>query len=158
MTREIQLTRGMVALVDDVDFERAVCFEWSAAKRGAQLWYAKRSASPRPHRSWEYLHRFILGVVDPSVRVDHKNNDGLDNRRLNLRVASHGQNCQNSRPRSSSGFKGVDWHSGDGRWRARCGGVHIGEFDSAEEAAVAYDRVALEVYGKDAFVNFGRRP
>lgn len=103
------------------------------------------------------MHRLILGVPD-DVFVDHKNRDTLDNRRSNLRACTVCQNNAHTRPshRSISGFKGVGRYGSS--WVARIndgtGLIEIGRFDSAECAAQEYDRVALDLFGEFAYLNF----
>lgn len=103
-----------------------------------------------------------MGVVDdPSVVVDHVNGNGLDNRRCNLRVCTPQQNAFNSKPvrGSRSKFKGVKYNTAcKNKWtaRIRINGkqVDIGRFETEEEAARAYDKVAKEVQGDFAWLNF----
>lgn len=93
----------------------------------------------------------------PEQSIDHINGDGFDNRISNLRLATRSQNGRNrgKNANNTSGFKGVSWHSVARKWRAatRINGrrIHIGSFDSAEEAGAAYDRLAREEHGEFYF-------
>ena len=106
-----------------------------------------------------YLHRLILGVTDTAIVVDHRNGDGLDNRRANLRLATASQNGANTERRGGkySQLKGVSYNRRARRWFAQisCGGVytHLGYFASEIEAARAYDAAALLVFGEFARTN-----
>ncbi len=148
--REIQLSRGAIALVDDIDYEAVVAAgPWHALPSG-QTSYAGHA---RTANGTVRMHNLITGWP----YVDHINGDGLDNRRSNLRAASHALNMANQRPSKSntSGFKGVTRKR---NWVAqiRVGGHqrHIGTFHTAEEAARAYDREAVAAWGEFARLNF----
>jgi AP2 domain len=151
MTMEVPLTRGMVALVDDSDFERiAASGPWHAYP-GHLTHYARHSITASRQVT---LHSFITGWSF----VDHINGDGLDDRRTNLRAATQAQNNANVRLRrdNRSGFKGVA-SSRSGRWRAYIGSspvLHIGTFDTPQEAARAYDAAAIKHFGEFARINF----
>lgn len=103
------------------------------------------------------MHRLILNAPD-HVRVDHRNGDGLDNRRDNLRYATTSQNCGNQRVgrNNTSGYKGVTPRP-SGKWRARimyqrqC--QHLGEYETKEDAARAYNEAALRLFGPFARLN-----
>lgn len=104
----------------------------------------------------QLLHRRIVDPAHGKILCDHKNHDGLDNRRENLRKATHSQNGANARSHRdavASQFLGVDRHA-DGKWRARSVEAHIGLFDTEEAAARAYDAVALRLFGEFANLNF----
>ena len=120
MSQEIPLTKGYVAIVDDEDFERVAQYNWSASCKKHTIWDVRR---PCPNsRKNIYLHRFILDVTDPKIQVDHRNHNGLDNRRSNLRVTGRAGNVHNTRkrvPPTSSRFKGVNWRE------QRQNGVHV---------------------------------
>lgn len=161
--KEIPLTRGKVAIVDDEDFERLSKWKWHAMKNsGSGIWYAARAVPAGTLKPWQTrlrMHREILGAAGKDV-VDHRNGDGLDNRRENLRLCSQSQNRMNSirSRRSRSRFKGVVAHAKTGRWRAvlTVDGrrTWLGWFDSDEEAARVYDAEARRVYGEFAALNF----
>lgn len=152
----ISLTRGLVAIVDDADYAAAVAGgSWSARPDG-RTFYAARGKRVGDKQSTETLHQFLTGWPE----TDHINGDGLDNRRANLRPASHALNCANQRLRvnNASGFKGVHLVVRSGRWRAQLGKdgarVHLGCYETAEEAARAYDVAALAAWGEFARLNF----
>jgi hypothetical protein len=104
------------------------------------------------------MHNLILGITPKGTETDHKDRNGLNNRKDNLRVTHRSVNRQNSvRTKSISGFKGVSRCSGSKKWRARISfykqQTPIGYFSSRREAAEAYDKKALELYGPDALTN-----
>lgn len=153
--REIPLTKGMVALVDDEDYARLNPYKWSAQKHRntyyAQGWVQGRTV---------LMHRFIKAVSDRHVLLDHKNRNGLDNRRDNLRIATHGENRSNSKSskNNTSGFRGVSWYKRYRKWQViiQHHGVKrwCGLFDCPEEAARAYDEMARQLHGDFATLNF----
>lgn len=168
MAREIPLTRGMVAVVDDQDYDELSKFRWFA-KCGRWTWYAERN-TPRDEngrRSTVRMHRQILGVIG-DIEVDHRNGDGLDNRRANLRTATAQENQRNRTHKpagSSSRFHGVRWHAKSGKWEARIADGErtangcaknrfLGHFASETEAALAYDAAARVSFGDFASLNF----
>lgn len=110
----------------------------------------------------EWLHRtlmFALGYKIEKLEIDHKNGNKLDNRIFNLRTATRLENCRNLSRRNdnNSGFKGVSRRTDTGRWRARIKNNLVehalGTFDSAIEAAIAYNKAAKRIHGKFAKLN-----
>lgn len=160
--KEIPLTMGMVAIVDSADYERLSKHKWHAY-RGRYTFYAARKFF-----SCDYnkeitisMHRQLLGMSYGDGKIgDHKNGNGLDNRRLNLREASHTKNLWNTKMRShnTSGYRGLYWFKKAGKWNARIRVNNVthslGLFIDKKDAAVAYDKAALEYHGEFASLNF----
>jgi hypothetical protein len=159
-------------VVDDDDYASVSAFKWYArrARKDLDLWYAER----RPyigngHSLTVSMHRFIMDA-QPDVEVDHRNGDGLDNQRHNLRVATVQQNMRNRTRKSASHtcrFKGVTWCKGMRQWQAqirvgdvrqdgRARNMYLGCFHSDIDAARAYDVAAIKHFGDFAATNFPR--
>lgn len=157
--REIELTQGFVAFVDDEDFDWLSQWKW-------HVWIDERHDSPYAIRNTynagvegtAKMHRVIMG--DPVGLVDHVNREGLDNQRHNLRVVTVSQNAHNRKRNSNntSGYKGVGWRKDLGKWTAIIGvdgrRLFLGFFTHREEAARAYDAAAVEHVGEHATLNF----
>jgi hypothetical protein len=151
--KTIKLTKGRIALVDDVDYERINVHKWHVNEGSkAPTFYAARQ-SPRVNgrQTLIRMHHEILGV--PSyVRIDHKNRDALDNRRSNLRVATAQQNASNRKMQcnNSSGYRGVSKHKLTHKWYAYINFKgerrHLGVFPSAMAAHRAYKHAARHLY------------
>lgn len=148
--KEIALTQGLVALVDDEDYERLNQFTWYAHK-GKNTFYARTSQKPMV-----YMHKMLL---DAPI-VDHINGNGVDNTKNNLRAASQTNNNANGRKRrnaTSSKFKGVSFDSTRQKWECKVNfqgrRVFFGRYDSELDAAKAYNEAALSIFGSFAKVN-----
>ena len=158
--KKIKLTQGKYALVDDEDFERLNHYKWFAQRSGNTFYAVRNITTGKGKQKTISMHRVILslGFGDPQ-KVDHKNHYGLDNRRDNLRICTHRQNMQNMNPHKngSSAYKGVWWSKEKQKWLAaiRVNGKlkHLGIFVSEREAAKAYDKAAVELFGNYAQVN-----
>lgn len=157
MTKEIELTQGKVALVDDGDYEWLLAWKWHA-HWSVDRWYARTGTGGKK----QYMHRLIIGAT-ASKDVDHKDNNGLNNCRDNIKVATHKQNIRRQKMASSnsSGYKGVCHSKNKYRvWRAYIvvDGKHIclGGHFTKEDAAMAYDIAAIKYYGEYAMLNFPR--
>ena len=152
---EIPLSQGHVALVDDEDYERILALSpWSILRTPRTL-YAKRNGDPT------YMHRVIVGA-GKGQEVDHRDGDGLNNCRSNLRLASSAENKWNQGPRAgTSQYKGVCWDKTRSNWRANIvvdrRQITLGRYQTQEDAALAYDVAARELHGDYARLNFPER-
>ena len=152
--REIPLTKGFVAIVDDEDFEDLMKYKWTAAPRKTTC-YARRNTNRGENF---YMHREIMRVSDSKIQVDHANHNGLDNRKSNLRIANSQLNQANRLSSGSEyGFRGVFRNVRDIRFLARIKvngtEIRIGRFDDPKDAARAYDEAALKYFGEFATTN-----
>jgi hypothetical protein len=144
--------RREFAIVDDEDYDRLKKFVWKAHIRPVDgvIDYVERYRHQRLH--WDVMGK---------KRIDHRNGDVLDNRRKNLRRATHSQNMCNRKRHSDnkSGFKGVV--SSRNRWVAyiQYKGIHknLGSFGNPIDAAKAYDEAAKKIHGRFARTNFPMR-
>jgi hypothetical protein len=160
--REIPLTKGFVAQIDDADFERVSKNKWSALvdKRHDTVYAQRQIRLANGKLTSVMLHRFILSITDPELDVDHEDHDGLNCQRYNLRPATRPQNMHNQRKQQgcTSKYKGVDWFKRNGTWRVRIKLEHkrlcLGHYPTEEEAAHVYDAAAREYFGEFALTNF----
>ena len=151
--KEIELTQGQVALVDDEDYERLSQWKlWCALKRG-RTFYAGRSGTRKNGKRYViHMHREILRLQPGDGEVDHINHNGLDNRRSNLRVVSHKINSRNRRKHkcNTSGYNGVVWEKKSKKWRARIDmdrkNIHLGLFNNIDDAVKARAKGELEYW------------
>jgi hypothetical protein len=158
-TRRIPLTQGQFTLVDTEDYDRVMRYKWQAM-RHRSTYYAMRSIRINGKKAAVMMHRFILNITDPFVKVDHEDLDGLNNTRVNIRAATvSGNNCNKDKQRNNtSGYKGVCWHKKHQKWYAairkdnKC--IFLGLYTDIIEAAKAYDVAALRYHGKFARLNF----
>lgn len=156
--KEIPLTRGLVAFVDDEDYGNISKYKWFSGKDG----YAIRQVNyPGEPSQTVIMHRAILGLERGNpVNVDHIDGNRINNCRSNLRKCTRAENSKNRRAQinNKSGFKGVSWNSSSLRWRAQIGHngkkIYLGQFEDPEEAYAAYCRAALELHGE--FANLGK--
>lgn len=177
IVRKIKLTNGMTALVDNDDYCLVNQYKWRYWKKPNNITgYAYTSI--KINNKWKnsvQMHRLILGLTNPQIITDHKNDNGLDNRKANLRICSKQENnCNvNKRKNNTSGYKGVykreygynlNKYGNKIRYKKkniwechiRFSGktIHIGVFSTKIEAAKAYDKKAKELFGEFARLNF----
>lgn len=157
--KEIALTQGQVALVDDVDYEWLCEWKWCAQKASTGFYAVSSTKGGAKARRRIQMHRMILDAPT-HLDVDHIDHNGLNNTRANLRLATRQQNMFNKPTSQSntSGYKGVHWHKRRGLWCATIWRdsrqILLGFFDVPEEAALAYDYAARELFEEFACVNF----
>jgi len=159
MTKEIQLTQNMIAVVDAKDYELLNQYRWFPQK-GVNTYYAIRNSKKSEgfvKRKTISMHRQLLNF--PNSHTDHINGDGLDNRRKNIRTCTMSQNQQNRSKRLGfSIYKGVRWHKHSKRWTSRINvsgkSVFLGSYKCEIKAAKAYDKAAAKYYKEFANLNF----
>ncbi len=158
--KSIPLTQGKVAMVSDHRYAYLNLWKWCAQKTSIPgKWYAVRDERKGPFKKRFYMHREIMNAPK-GMEVDHRDGDGLNNVDENLRTCTHSQNIfNNKKPRNNtSGFKGVYFYRKTKRWLAKLRfqnqPIYIGLFDDPEEAARAYDKKAVELFGEFAKTNF----
>lgn len=147
----IPTTQGRFMLVDEIDYP-----EWREKKIWvSQKGYAMIHGVVRGERKNVFVHRAIMSIEDRSVHVDHISGDKLDNRRCNLRVATNHQNRFNQKPRKANQYKGV--YRCYKRWVAQITlnykRHYLGIYKTEEEAALAYNKAAVELFGEFARLN-----
>lgn len=150
----IKLTQGKVALVDNADFKWLNQWKWYAwcANKNTNLFYAKRT------KKGILMHRVILNAKKNEL-TDHKDRNGLNNQRNNIRECSKGQNAANrtSKPNSSSKYLGVCFDKRTGKWVAQmdshCKHYFLGRYFIERDAAIAYNKKAKKLHGKFANLN-----
>lgn len=146
----IGLLNGMSAIVDECDYEELSKHKWSATKCKSG-YYATRRKVVNGKLTIIRMHRQILGVIDPMIIVDHKNHNTLDNRRINIRIATNAQNQMNKHGWGNVVGKGISIHKPSGKYRARItvNGkvVYLGMHLSPNDAQKAYDTAAKQYFG-----------
>jgi hypothetical protein len=144
--KEIPLTQGKVALVDDEDYPRLSKFKWCAHKDCNTFYavrYSRKDEFTDGKRHFIRMHHMLL-VPKQGLEIDHINGNGLDNQKINLRLVSRRVNQQNQHVKKSSKFPGVSWHKTSNKWQSliKIKGVrkHLGFFNTEEEAHIAYKK------------------
>ncbi len=157
--KEIKLSKGELAFVDDDDFTRISNHKWFACKYGISI-YAKRNVIlPNGKHTTVFMHREV--AQDIKGRIDHKDRNGLNNCKENLRPTNGSLNQGNRIKRidaTTSQYKGVSWAASNNKWGfwIKCGKERAFGFFSTElDAAFAYDFHARRLFGKHARCNFG---
>jgi hypothetical protein len=158
--KEIPLTQGKFALIDDEDYDFLNQFKWMAQKSNNNYYATRAIRIAKNKQKIVKMHRIIMNTPD-NLEVDHKDHNGLNNQKSNLRNCLKVQNIYNCQKWGSSGYKGVFIKSfkliapkyraiiqKDGRH------IHLGYFNNPVDAALAYDKKAKELFGEFANPNF----
>lgn len=152
--KKIPLTQGQFALVDDEDFDTVNKYSWAARAIGHSF-----TAMRRNGQTTISMHRQILGLLKSYDQVDHIDGNPLNNTRSNLRVCALTENLwkRGCNYNNACGLKGVRYSKRRKKWYAQIQAnkkrMHIGSFNSKEEAANAYNEAALCLHGEFAFLN-----
>lgn len=155
-TTIVELTQGQWTILNTDDWEKIKCYKWYV------IWEEKMKsfyATTTIKKKVVYLHRIIMDSYDTKIHIDHKSHDTLDNRRENLRKTTHQRNHFNTKLpiTNTSGYKGVWWNKLRNKWGSQIKinrkKIHLGLFLDPKDAARAYDKKALELFGEFAFTN-----
>ena len=161
--KEIPLTQGKIALVDDEDFEKIKAHKWFALRAKGTNFYAARSVRKIERGTVNiiriFMHREIMNPPD-GLETDHKDGNGLNCQKDNLRICTRQENGRNRKKWKDtvSCFKGVYWKKDRKKWGAHIKfdgkTKHVGYFKEEENAAAAYDAEAKKLFGEFARGNF----
>lgn len=153
MSKEIVLSNGMIATVDDDDYALVAHYKWHAHRERHTVYAVTSGAKIR-------MHRLILDIVEtPQAIGDHIDRNGLNNQRKNLRVLDNADNHWNHNKyvKATSRFKGVCFHKAARKWQASVGGgvnrQYVGLFGEECDAATAYN-FAVEEMGHGELASF----
>lgn len=157
--KEIYLSQGKIALVDDEDYDYLMQWKWHFKYDKNNIGYARRDKMVAGKKLRFQMHREIMKMGDSKLKVDHINHNGIDNQKHNLRMATHAQNLMNSASiRGKCKYLGVGICKKSGKFTvavmANGKRVRMGRFINEIDAAIARDKVALEIQGEFACLNF----
>lgn len=156
--KKIKLTQGKFAQVDNSDYPWLNTWKWYAQK-DYNTFYALRTIYTEGKKKVISMHRLIMDTPD-NMLCDHQDRNGLNCQRHNMRNATPSQNSRNttSRLNATSKYLGVSWVKSKRKWIAQIKlnhrSIHIGAFLIEKDAAIAYDKAALEHFGEFANLNF----
>lgn len=140
---KIKLTQNKIALVDECDFDKLNKFKWYAMYDGYNYYAVRSPKKKNGKRNAIRMHREIMNNPKGKV-VDHRDGNGLNNRRSNLRICTQSQNSKNQglKKNNTSGLKGVSFNKKNSKWVARISvnnkRIHLGSFNSKEKAYEKY--------------------
>lgn len=145
-------------LVDDEYYVDASKYKWYL-KKGRHTFYVRREVvlNGKKHTIW--MHRHVMGIANHDIQVDHKDGNGLNNQRSNLRPCTQEQNRYNREvnKNTKSTYKGLSLIRGK-YWIAKVSykgnRTYLGCYLTPEDAAMAYDKAAKELHGEFAKLNF----
>ena len=148
--KKIALTQNQVALVDDEYYERLDRHKWCANKKGNTFYAVRGSSRINGKQHTIFMHHEIIGKPPKGFINDHRDGDGLNNRRNNLRHVTKRQNAQNQQNRKqSSQYPGVFWDKKDKKWKTQIWingkRKRFGGFVSELEASEAYKQAVNDI-------------
>ena len=158
MAKEIQLTQGKVAVVDDDLFNYLNQFKWFANNINGKFYVVRNITVSKNKKNVIYMHRFIM-KPNKGMVIDHLDGNTLNNQKNNLRICTHTENMRNSKIsiNNKSGYKGVSYQENRNNYRAQIKfnnkTINIGDFIDPIDAAKAYNAAALKYHGEFAHLN-----
>lgn len=158
--KRIKLTKGYYTKVDNEDFELLNQYKWCVLKTN-NLRYAQRMITKSNSKQTSLkMHRVILNLTNPKIHTDHRDHDGLNNQRSNLRICTHAENNRNrnSAMKASSKYLGVTIiRTRKISYQAQIGSakkcIYLGNFKSEIRAAIEYDKAAMVLHREFANLN-----
>jgi len=158
--KTIPLTKGYSAIVDDEDFEKVSIVRWQSSIGQSGNNYPLHNFGKHKKPKFISLHRFLMNAKKGQI-IDHINHNTLDNRKCNLRICTRSNNAMNMRkPKKSnslSKYKGLSWNVKLNKWTVRVmkdyKNYYFGLFISEKDAAIEYNKRAIELFGKFAKLN-----
>ena len=158
--KEIPLTQGKFAIVDDEDYDKINSFKWHSHRmKNTNRYYAGHFFKINGKYKYYHMHKFIMDSIGIDNIIDHIDGNGLNNQKSNLRICSFSDNIKNQKKRinSKSKYKGVYHIKKSGMYRARIQAdgkrLHLGCFVNEIDAAIAYNNAALMYFGEFANIN-----
>jgi len=161
--KEIKLSQGKIALVDDEDFEYLNQFKWHAFKHRYTFYAARHIIMDGKYRKMR-MHKDIMQNIPINRIIDHADRDGLNNQKYNLRICTLSQNSMNKKAAGKSIYLGVSFFTRKNKSinsvsivsQIRINGInkYLGSFKTEEDAARAYDKAAKEHHKNFANLNF----
>jgi hypothetical protein len=149
------LSKDRFAIIDPEDFQKLARYDWYLNQRKGMCYAVTINSGIILN-----MHRVVTNTPKGKI-VDHRNHDGLDNRKANLRIAEYWQNCCNkriNRKDKTSKYKGVGFNKRLKRWQANIhykrNRIYLGLFENEVDAAMAYDTAAKIYHGEFAVLNF----
>lgn len=147
-----------IVFIDDEDYDLVSNYGWYIRKVGNNFYaYAHKPGGLKKIQ----MHRLIMGITDSNIFIDHKDRDGLNNQKSNLRIVDKSKNAANSYKRrncTSPKYKGVSWSKVAKKWHGYINKEnkrhYLGLFESEKEAAIAYNKKAIELFGEFAALNY----
>lgn len=142
-------------LIDNEDYKDVSRYRWSIHSPGINKFYAVRKVNKKIIK----MNRYLLNITDPNIKCDHRDGNGLNNQRDNIRKCFQIQNTKNATMHidNKSGFKGVIWVASKSKFRAGImsngHSFFLGYYNTAIEAALAYNEAATKYHGEFAQLN-----
>jgi hypothetical protein len=158
MAKEIQLTQGKVAIVDDEDFEYLNQFKWHTLKLAGKFYVGRKLTVSKCKRNQIFMHRFIM-KPDKGMVIDHLDGNPLNNQKNNLRICTHSENMRNCKIsiNNTSGFKGVSFVKKNNTYKSAIKlnkkTIYLGYYIDPIDAARAYNEAAVKYHGEFANLN-----
>lgn len=161
-TVTVPLSQELSCRISIRHIAKVASHSWFAHRHPNGAFYAMRGQRVNGKQTMIYMHRMLLGITDPTILVDHRDGDTLNNTQSNIRRATPSQNMYNTRlQRNPSGYRGVYLHKPSGLYMAYINHdgkrIHLGYFACPKTASEARDKAASELHQEFARLNCDSR-